>query len=79
MTSPDPDRLQGHQAVHQSPPVLEDLVEPPGNWVPAPFDPQGLSSYGAFHGHGGTPIAGWFGFHGEFHLEMDDDWGVALF
>ena len=34
--------------------------------------------YGGFHGHGGTPMAGWFTI-GKYHLEMDDDWGYPYF
>ena len=35
--------------------------------------------YGAFHSHGGTPIAGWFIYKGQSNSNMDDDWGCPYF
>ena len=37
-----------------------------------------IYTYGGFHSHGGTPIAGWF-IKENPNLEMDDDWGYPYF
>ena len=45
-------------------------------WINTPS----YCTFGDFHSHGGTPIAGWFllGKIPSFEMEMDDDWGTPI-
>ena len=54
--------------------TLVTLFQLPRRWLQAIND-LGQLKYGAFHSHGGTPIAGWCLLEKIPSFEMDDDWG----